>query len=204
MKVGDFLGEYSGEIISGQEAERRGGLYDRRGLSYLFDVNKTQVIDATRAGNKVRFVNNTRYNENCKPKVLLSNGTHRIAMFACKDIKSGQELFFNYGYTGSALRYVFKEMENPEDGSELSRRDRRQRGTAVSKPAQGKGRPGRMQVDLSNEGSDSVEDSDSAPAKSRKRRGRRLRRLQTTPVLEAKKAAGEENEKEFGDWEHSP
>ncbi|KAF8432872.1 hypothetical protein BGX38DRAFT_1102446 [Terfezia claveryi] len=96
VKKDGFLGEYKGEIISNDEAERRGKLYDRRGVSFLFTLNKTQVIDATRAGNKFRFVNHYK-KPNCFARVLFTNCTHRIGMFAKRDLVAGEELYFDYG-----------------------------------------------------------------------------------------------------------
>ncbi|KAI9825846.1 MAG: hypothetical protein M1832_000787 [Thelocarpon impressellum] len=106
VRAGEYLGEYTGEVVSSDEANRRGRIYDKRGLSYLFDLNKAQVIDATRAGNKFRFINNSTLSDNCKPRVLLANGAHRIGMFANRHLEPGDELFFNYGYTREALGFV--------------------------------------------------------------------------------------------------
>lgn len=35
----DFLGEYTGELISHTEAEKRGKLYERADFSFLFDLD---------------------------------------------------------------------------------------------------------------------------------------------------------------------
>jgi SET domain-containing protein len=53
IKAGQFLGvphpiknrmltgqEYKGEIIGNEESERRGLLYDKKGVSFLFTLNK--------------------------------------------------------------------------------------------------------------------------------------------------------------------
>jgi histone-lysine N-methyltransferase EZH2 len=35
----DYLGEYTGELISHKEADKRGKIYDRANSSFLFDLN---------------------------------------------------------------------------------------------------------------------------------------------------------------------
>ena len=117
VRADEFLGEYVGELLSCDEANRRGAIYDLQKLSYLFACNQgiygetpraqagraytdgrvDQVVDATRLGNKFRFINHSKTANNCAPKILLVKGTQRIAMFSTKDISVGEELFFDYG-----------------------------------------------------------------------------------------------------------
>jgi [histone H3]-lysine27 N-trimethyltransferase EZH2 len=35
----DYLGEYTGELVSHKEADKRGKIYDRANSSFLFDLN---------------------------------------------------------------------------------------------------------------------------------------------------------------------
>jgi len=93
----EFIGEYKGEVVTQDEAERRGKLYDKRGISFLFDINKSQAIDATRMGNKLRFINHARERTNCVAKIRMVNCVYRIGFWATKHIKAGEELFFDYG-----------------------------------------------------------------------------------------------------------
>lgn len=37
----DYLGEYTGELVTQQEADKRGKIYDLVNLSFLFDLNET-------------------------------------------------------------------------------------------------------------------------------------------------------------------
>ena len=41
-KKGDYIGEYVGEVISKEESEQRGIIYNKRNLSYLFDLNSSK------------------------------------------------------------------------------------------------------------------------------------------------------------------
>ncbi|KAL6712503.1 hypothetical protein ACN47E_000380 [Coniothyrium glycines] len=99
LKEDDYIGEYIGEIISAEEAERREVVYASQNTMYLFSLNKRQEVDATSVGNKLRFINNADdAHSNCSPKVVFCNTVFRIALYAKVDIKAGAELFFNYNY----------------------------------------------------------------------------------------------------------
>ena len=98
IQPNEFVGEYKGEIINTKEADRRGAVYEHQQLSYLFTLNKTQEIDSTYFGNKVRFINHAQGSKaNLYPRIVLVNTVHRIALLANCHIRSGQELLFDYG-----------------------------------------------------------------------------------------------------------
>jgi [histone H3]-lysine27 N-trimethyltransferase EZH2 len=56
------------------------------------------VIDATRKGNKSRFINHSS-KPNCEPKIRHTPLQPKIYIFALMDIAIGEELFIDYRYT---------------------------------------------------------------------------------------------------------
>ncbi|KAF4626648.1 hypothetical protein G7Y89_g11511 [Cudoniella acicularis] len=119
-RKGEFLSEYTGEVISNNEAERRGIIYDRKLLSFLFDLNNEWAVDAARLGNKARFINHSDSEENglnCEAKICLVNGEHRIKFIALRDIVVGEELLFNYGKKFAEKHGLDKKLPKIKEGS---------------------------------------------------------------------------------------
>lgn len=109
---GAFVIEYTGEILTKKEGDKRGAIYDKIGLNYLFDMNdpdeqdlfemKVQeafnenffplCIDASYCGNESRFINHS-----CDPNLRsfnLINSTeaytyHKVGLFASRKIVIG-------------------------------------------------------------------------------------------------------------------
>ncbi|XP_040298741.1 histone-lysine N-methyltransferase SUV39H1 [Bufo bufo] len=102
IRKNSFVMEYVGEIITSDEAERRGQIYDRQGATYLFDLDYVEdvyTVDAARYGNISHFVNHS-----CRPNLQVYNvfidnqddRLPRIAFFATRTIRTGEELTFDY------------------------------------------------------------------------------------------------------------
>ncbi|XP_013394122.1 histone-lysine N-methyltransferase SUV39H1-A [Lingula anatina] len=108
IKKGSFVMEYVGEVITNEEAEKRGRVYDAEGRTYLFDLDYNDgdcpyTVDAGFYGNVSHFVNHS-----CDPNLAvygvwintLDPRLPRICLFAKRDIAKGEELTFDYMMTG--------------------------------------------------------------------------------------------------------
>jgi len=111
-----FVGEYVGESVSHEEAERRGFAYDAVGVSYIFAVTPERDVDAARVGNETRFINHSDDAAviNCTTRALAVNGAYRLGVYASKPIKQGDELFYDYAYRSAEhLKLVAKDGAAP-------------------------------------------------------------------------------------------
>ena len=79
--------EYTGDRISDDEANERGG-------RYLFAVTPELVIDGSGRENTARYINH-----GCKPNAEAEHDEEddRIYIRACKNIKPGEEITYDYG-----------------------------------------------------------------------------------------------------------
>ena len=143
MKKHEYIGEYKGEVVGEKESDRRGAVYHHRGLEYLFNLNKGQEIDSSRAGNKMRFINNS-----CKPQIInveakkmFCNGVQRIMLFSKKHIEAGEELFFNYGYPKHVTKNFWERDEVPGQGDNESQGGQEEAAGAGPSTLRGGGRP---------------------------------------------------------------
>lgn len=102
IKKGEFIIEYSGRKINHDESEK---LYEQmiqehkknpnKASVYTFTLNETTDIDGNTWYNKAKYINHS-CKENCE--ALLNEEEQTIEIHATKNIKKGEELFFNYGY----------------------------------------------------------------------------------------------------------
>ncbi len=96
LKKGDFIGEYTAELISDNEADRRGHIYDEKDHTYLFTLVKDQLaLDAARFGSECRFINSST-KPNCQVRNTTVRGENHLAIVTLKDIEKDSELFINY------------------------------------------------------------------------------------------------------------
>ena len=153
LKRGDFVHEYVGEVISQEEAERRGRIYDKVNRSFLFNLSSDYVVDASRKGNKTKYANHSS-KPNCFTKMVTVNGDSRIGLFAKCDIEAQSELFFDYRYdVGMENELIVKPgqtvawMNDPEMAGKISKNSGgKQTSTSAGSSAGGSGGGGKKKA----------------------------------------------------------
>ncbi len=86
IKRGDCIIEYTGEVITAAQANRRGG-------RYLFETSANRHIDGTTRTNIARYINHTCRGANCEPDTVRG----RVLIYAKRAILPGEELLYDYG-----------------------------------------------------------------------------------------------------------
>ncbi len=183
--MGDYIGEYTGEIISRSEGNRRGTIYHLINQEYLFNLNQDQEIDASKIGNKMRFMNNSQREEyiNVEAKSLFCSGVVRIGLFARRDIRAGAELLWKYGYSAELVKFFWEPGEKPTTDRALIpySNERLARNTGKNKLA------GEIRRNPAGSGS---------PASAASRKQKRKRPLVESPVQEPNRGDEESSEEE--------
>jgi len=113
-------------LISEKEGERRGIIADIIESNYLYALENTNFnIDAARIGSLMKLINNSFHDMiNCTVRYTRVRGEIRIALYAKRQIKNGEELFFDYGYPVEKQvqiswikafreKYLFSKLEEP-------------------------------------------------------------------------------------------
>tara|TARA_B100000508_G_scaffold19515_2_gene13035 strand:+ start:1369 stop:1764 length:396 start_codon:yes stop_codon:yes gene_type:complete len=87
FKKDERIIEYTGEVISADEANRRGG-------KFLFELNDKRTVDGKGRSNLARYINHS-CRPNCEP--ILSYDEKRVHIHAKRNIKVGEEITYHYG-----------------------------------------------------------------------------------------------------------
>lgn len=89
FKKDEEIIEYTGELISEEEANRRGG-------KYLFEISDKETIDGKGRENIARYINHS-----CSPNAYaeLDEDEKEVHIKAKRKINPGEEITYNYGKT---------------------------------------------------------------------------------------------------------
>jgi len=101
-KKGDLVIEYVGDSVRPTVADER----ERKcyqGVvgagTYMFRLNETTVVDATRAGNMAHLINHS-CDPNCSSRVFDNGDEAHVAITALRDLRVGEELTYDYRFLG--------------------------------------------------------------------------------------------------------
>lgn len=87
LKKDDEIIEYTGELITTEEADRRGG-------KYLFEIDDEWTIDGKGRENLARYINHS-----CRPNAYaeLDEDAKEVHIKAKRAVMPGEEITYNYG-----------------------------------------------------------------------------------------------------------
>ncbi len=85
--------EYIGEKINNKEAEKREIENNKKGLTYIFILDKKYCIDGDVGGNESKYINH-----GCEPNCDTELINNKIWFITKRDILPGEELYFDYEF----------------------------------------------------------------------------------------------------------
>ena len=92
IRKGERVIEYSGKRISWKKAKKIPPLDPKNpNHTVFFGLDDGSVIDPSVGGNEAQWINHS-----CEPNCETNEEKGRIYIIACRDLKTGDELFFDY------------------------------------------------------------------------------------------------------------
>ena len=95
IKSGTKVIEYIGKLISKKETETN-PKFDNEKDIYLFNINNKYDLDGDYSWNTARLINHS-----CNPNCEVEGKELKLWISAIKDIKKGDELSYDYGFSYS-------------------------------------------------------------------------------------------------------
>ena len=95
IKTGEKIIEYIGRLIGKKEAETN-SKFDNKKDIYLFNINEKWDLDGDYPWNTARLINHS-----CNPNCEVEGKGLKLWISAIKDIKKGEELSYDYGFSYS-------------------------------------------------------------------------------------------------------
>jgi histone-lysine N-methyltransferase ASH1L len=98
FRPGQIIMEYTGEIITEDECQRRmREIYKDKSCYYLMEMERNLVLDGTK-GSMARFINHSCA-PNCEVRMMKVNGVPRLGVYAGDaGIMTGEELSYDYNF----------------------------------------------------------------------------------------------------------
>ena len=93
IKEGTKIIDYIGKIILKKESEKN-SKFDNKKDIYLFNLNKKYDLDGDFKFNTARLINHS-----CNPNCEVAGTGLKLWISAIKDIKKGEELSYDYGFS---------------------------------------------------------------------------------------------------------
>ena len=93
IKRGTKIIEYKGKLVTVKNSEKD-PKFDNNKAIYLFGINKKYDLDGNFSFNTARLINHS-----CEPNCEVFGEGLKIWIFAMKNIKKGEELSYDYGFS---------------------------------------------------------------------------------------------------------
>lgn len=97
FRKGDLIGPYNGRLMSSELLDQALRIPQAKRETFAFQLYSDASIDGGVLGSKMKFMNHKEAGHcNCESRTERFRGEMHIVLKASRDIKVGEELFFNY------------------------------------------------------------------------------------------------------------